>query len=79
MEPAFPNDIDTPGLERSLPTARFPFKKLALPNTSKDQAAELYLQDRVSAAELASLAGDANALKTMMDWEQRELPASLDS
>lgn len=79
METAFPNDIDTPGLERSLPTARFPLKKLALPDTSKHQVAELYLQDRVSVAELTSLAGDANALKTMMDWAQRELPALLDS
>lgn len=73
------SEPEASSLERSLPTARFILKKLALPDASKDQAAELYLQGRVSAAELASLAGDADALKTIMDWAQRELPASMDS
>ena len=76
---AVASEPEAPGLERSLPTARFILKKLALPDASKDQAAELYLQGRVSAAELASLAGDADALKTIMDWAQRELPASMDA
>ena len=72
-------EAEAPGLERSLPTARFILKKLTLPDASKDQAAELYLQGRVSAAELASLAGDADALKTIMDWALRELPATVDA
>lgn len=76
---AVASEPEVSGLKRSLPTARFILKKLALPDASKDQAAELYLQGRVSAAELASLAGDADALKTIMGWAQRELPASMDS
>lgn len=58
--------------ERSLHTARFLLKKLALPDATKDQVTELYLQGRVSAAELAALTGNAHALKTVLEWTQRD-------
>jgi len=54
--------------ERSLHTARFILKKVTLPDAVKDQAVELYLQGRVTAAQLAALGTDDDAIRTVLAW-----------
>lgn len=58
--------------ERSLQTAVFMLKKLTLPDTLKDNAAELYLRGLVSAAELAGLKHDPEPARTVLMWNGRE-------
>lgn len=54
--------------ERSLHTARFLLRKVTLPDAVKDQAAELYLQGHVTAAQLAALSADEDAIRTVLSW-----------
>ncbi|WP_170928871.1 replication initiator protein A [Deinococcus hopiensis] len=60
-----------PEEDRSLQTAAFMLKKVALPETLKDNAAELYLQGWVRAAELAALKHDPEPAKTVLLWNAR--------
>lgn len=64
--------------ERTLHTARFLLKKLALPDSSKDEATELYLQGWVNAAELAGLSTDPDPLTTLQSWSDRRQSGGLE-
>lgn len=76
-QPAVPTPLlrsPEPSVEadRTLQTATFMLKKVTLPDTLKDNAAELYLRGHVSAAELAALTYDPEPARTVLLWNARE-------
>lgn len=69
--PRLVQEVELPEAPRTLTAANFILKKIALSESDKAAAAELFLDGHVSVAELASLALDDDPGGTVFAWRSR--------